>query len=76
MQDPTTGLVPEYAPDGGPGTPPAPASDGWADDGAAGYHVLSVGCALDLLGARFASLAAPSPSSACGLRTPSRRWTP
>ncbi|MEU9190422.1 acyltransferase [Streptomyces sp. NPDC048484] len=54
LQEPVGGLVPELAPDGGPGTLPAPASDGWIDDGAAEYHVLSVGYALDLLGSRFA----------------------
>ncbi|MGP4047925.1 acyltransferase [Streptomyces sp. 2A115] len=53
LQDPGSGLVPELAPDGSPGALPAPASDGWVDDGAAEYHVLSVGYALDLLGSRF-----------------------
>ncbi|WAU81732.1 acyltransferase [Streptomyces sp. Qhu-G9] len=54
LQDPAEGLVPELAPDGGPGVLPAPAADGWTDDGAAEYHVLSVGYALELLGSRFA----------------------
>ncbi|WP_327394390.1 acyltransferase [Streptomyces phaeochromogenes] len=54
LQDPDSGLVPEFTPDGGPGVLPAPASDGWIDDGTAEYHVLSVGYALDLLGSRFA----------------------
>ncbi|MHA5047660.1 acyltransferase [Streptomyces sp. SD15] len=53
LQDPGSGLVPEFAPDGGPGVLPTPADDGWIDDGAAEYHVLSVGYALDLLGSRF-----------------------
>ncbi|MFD1145586.1 hypothetical protein, partial [Saccharothrix hoggarensis] len=53
-QDPVTGLVPDCGPDDEPGTLPAPAPDGWVDDGAAEYHVLSVGYALDLLGSRFA----------------------
>ncbi|MGW0710289.1 DapH/DapD/GlmU-related protein [Streptomyces sp. NPDC002643] len=53
LQDPVSGLVPELAPGGGPGTLPAPAQDGWIEDGAAEYHVLSVGYALDLLGSRF-----------------------
>ncbi|MEV8566043.1 acyltransferase [Streptomyces sp. NPDC051322] len=54
LQDPGTGLVPGFASDGGPGALCAPAADGWIDDGAAEYHVLSVGYALDLLGSRFA----------------------
>ncbi|KUL21238.1 acyltransferase [Streptomyces regalis] len=54
LQDPATGLVPEYGPDGSPGALPAPSSDGWVDDGAAEYHVLSAGYALGLLGSRFA----------------------
>ena len=54
LQAPGSGLVPELAPDGGPGVLPAPAADGWIDDGAAEYHVLSVGYALDLLGSGFA----------------------
>ncbi|MCX4911366.1 DapH/DapD/GlmU-related protein [Streptomyces sp. NBC_00878] len=54
LQDPVSGLVPELASDGGPGVLPAPAADGWIDDGTAEYHVLSVGYALDLLGSRFA----------------------
>ncbi|WP_447008029.1 acyltransferase [Saccharothrix isguenensis] len=53
LQDSETGLVPEYGPDGRPGTLPAPASDGWVDDADAEYHVLAVGYALDLLGSRF-----------------------
>jgi acetyltransferase-like isoleucine patch superfamily enzyme len=47
LQDPDTGLVPEYAPDGGPPAPPTLADD------AALYHILSVGYALELLGTRF-----------------------
>ncbi|MFI5474515.1 acyltransferase [Streptomyces cacaoi] len=54
LQDPVSGLVPELAPGGGPGMLPAPARDGWIEDGAAEYHVLSVGYALELLGSRFA----------------------
>ncbi|WP_030731600.1 acyltransferase [Streptomyces sp. NRRL F-2890] len=48
LQDPATGLVPEK---GGP--LPAPDPDGFVDDGAALYHILSVGYALDLLGGSF-----------------------
>ncbi|MFI6697832.1 acyltransferase [Streptomyces sp. NPDC050509] len=54
LQDPTGGLVPELAPDGGPGLLPAPAHDGWVEDGGAEYHVLAVGYALELLDSRFA----------------------
>ncbi|MFD3925782.1 DapH/DapD/GlmU-related protein [Streptomyces sp. NPDC058614] len=54
LQDPVSGLVPELAPGGGRGTLPAPAHDGWIEDGIAEYHVLSVGYALELLGSRFA----------------------
>ncbi|MCW8096003.1 acyltransferase [Streptomyces tauricus] len=54
LQDPAEGMVPELAEDGSPGVLPARAADGWIDDGAAEYHVLSVGYALDLLGSRFA----------------------
>ncbi|MFG2279663.1 acyltransferase [Streptomyces asoensis] len=54
LQDPASGLVPELAPGGLPGVPAAPAEDGWIEDGAAEYHVLSVGSALELLGSRFA----------------------
>ncbi|WP_327667701.1 acyltransferase [Streptomyces sp. NBC_00485] len=47
-QDPQTGLVPEL------GEPaPAPDHDGFIGEGAALYHILSVGYALDLLGASF-----------------------
>ncbi|MFC8142711.1 acyltransferase [Streptomyces paradoxus] len=50
LQDPATGLVPEYG--------AAPALSGPAgvpeDDGAAAYHVLCVGYALQLLGSSFA----------------------
>ncbi|MFF7598256.1 acyltransferase [Streptomyces mirabilis] len=53
LQDPGSGLVPEFAPDGGPRVLPAPAADGWIDDGTAEYHVLAVGYALDLLGSRL-----------------------
>ncbi|UIX33403.1 acyltransferase [Streptomyces sp. GQFP] len=53
LQDPVSGLVPELAPAGGPGTLPDPAHDGWIEDGGAEYHVLSVGYALELLGSRF-----------------------
>ncbi|TDC23850.1 acyltransferase [Streptomyces sp. 8K308] len=45
-QDPATGLVPEIG-----ATLPAAAADGLVDDGAALYHVLSVGYALRLLDA-------------------------
>jgi len=54
LQDAGSGLVPELGPDGSPVVLPAPALDGWIDDGTAEYHVLSVGYALDLLGSRFA----------------------
>ncbi|WP_428936035.1 acyltransferase [Streptomyces sp. ACT015] len=47
-QDPRSGLVPEL------GEPlPPEEEDGFTADGAALYHVLSVGYALDLLGASF-----------------------
>lgn len=48
LQDPVTGLVPEYGPDGTPGT-------GRPDfeNGTENYHVLAVGYALDLLGSEF-----------------------
>ncbi|MBT2533543.1 acyltransferase [Arthrobacter sp. ISL-48] len=48
LQDPRTGLVPEYGPDGLPH--PADLHFG---HGPATYHVLSVGYALDLLKSRF-----------------------
>jgi acetyltransferase-like isoleucine patch superfamily enzyme len=48
LQDPRTGLVPEYGPDGLP-----QASDMRFGHGPETYHVLSVGYALDLLGSRF-----------------------
>lgn len=48
LQDPRTGLVPEYGPDGLP--LPADLEFG---RGPATYHVLSVGYALDLLGGAF-----------------------
>ena len=55
-QDPATGLVPEY------GEPlPSADEDGFIGDGAALYHVLSVGYALDLLGSSF-------PYPVCGVR--------
>ncbi|WP_030937232.1 acyltransferase [Streptomyces sp. NRRL S-646] len=48
LQDPDTGLVPEW------GEPsPSADGDGFIGEGAALYHVLSVGYALDLLGAPF-----------------------
>ncbi|MFF4905187.1 acyltransferase [Streptomyces sp. NPDC001260] len=47
-QDPDTGLVPEF------GEPlPEPEEDGFTGEGAALYHILSVGYALDLLGSSF-----------------------
>jgi acetyltransferase-like isoleucine patch superfamily enzyme len=46
LQDPGTGLVPEF----GGGGPP---EDGFPHEGAALYHVLCVGYALDLLGSSF-----------------------
>ncbi|WP_128376472.1 acyltransferase [Streptomyces cavernae] len=47
-QDPDTGLTPEF------GEPlPTPDDDGFIGDGPALYHILSVGYALDLLGASF-----------------------
>ncbi|WP_019432660.1 acyltransferase [Streptomyces sp. AA0539] len=49
LQDPATGLVPETGRE-----LPAPGADGFVDDGAALYHILSVGYALDLLGSSFA----------------------
>ncbi|MFE2943262.1 acyltransferase [Streptomyces sp. NPDC059255] len=52
LQDPGTGLVPEFgAPLGA--TPSVPHDDGFPGEGPALYHVLSVGYALDLLGASF-----------------------
>ncbi|MDQ1015924.1 acyltransferase [Streptomyces afghaniensis] len=49
LQDPGTGLVPEF------GTaPPVPGPAGLPEDGASAYHVLCVGYALDLLGSSFA----------------------
>lgn len=49
LQDPDTGLVPEW------GEPlPSADGDGFIGEGAALYHILSVGYALDLLGASFA----------------------
>ena len=48
LQDPATGLVPEY---GAPAPLPGPAG---VPDGAPAYHVLCVGYALDLLGSSFA----------------------
>lgn len=48
LQDPVTGLVPEYCADGTPDAGPLAFGAG-----AATYHVLSVGYALDLLGSRF-----------------------
>lgn len=49
LQDPRTGLVPEYGPDGLPDAGEELAFG----HGAATYHVLSVGYALDLLGSGF-----------------------
>ncbi|MET9762149.1 acyltransferase [Streptomyces sp. NPDC006372] len=49
LQDPATGLVPEYGE-----APPLPGPAGIPDDGASAYHVLCVGYALDLLGSSFA----------------------
>ncbi|MFE7764640.1 acyltransferase, partial [Streptomyces sp. NPDC057438] len=48
LQDPQTGLVPEFG-----DRPPRPDPDGFVGEGPALYHVLSVGYALDLLGASF-----------------------
>ncbi|AMW13177.1 acetyltransferase [Streptomyces qaidamensis] len=48
LQDPATGLVPEY---GAPAPLPGPAGP---PDGDCAYHVLCVGYALDLLGSSFA----------------------
>ncbi|WP_030611292.1 acyltransferase [Streptomyces fulvoviolaceus] len=45
LQDPDTGLVPEFGE-----ALPVPDDDGFVGTGAALYHVLSVGYALDLLG--------------------------
>ncbi|MEU9171168.1 acyltransferase [Streptomyces sp. NPDC048420] len=48
LQDPKSGLVPEF------GEPsPAAEADGFIGEGAALYHVLCVGYALDLLGGEF-----------------------
>ncbi|MFJ4979730.1 acyltransferase [Streptomyces coeruleorubidus] len=49
LQDPVTGLVPEYG-----AAPPVPGPAGLPEDGASAYHVLCVGYALDLLGSSFA----------------------
>ncbi|WP_405825129.1 acyltransferase [Streptomyces sp. NBC_01390] len=48
LQDEATGLVAELGEQ-----PPAPDPDGFVSEGPALYHVLSVGYALDLLGASF-----------------------
>ncbi|MET8977059.1 acyltransferase [Streptomyces sp. NPDC004539] len=48
LQDPATGWVPEVGE-----AVPVPEGDGLLGDGAALYHVLSVGYALDLLGSSF-----------------------
>lgn len=48
LQDRRTGLVPAFGSDGQPLAPPSDLFDGEA-----GYHVLSVGYALDLLGSEF-----------------------
>lgn len=48
LQDPETGLVPELGE-----RPPPMDADGFTGEGPALYHVLSVGYALDLLGAAF-----------------------
>ncbi|MBQ0855190.1 acyltransferase [Streptomyces sp. BH-SS-21] len=66
LQDPAEGMVPELADDGGPGVLPARAADGWIDDGAAEYHVLSVGYALELLGSRFAHPVRPVERTTAG----------
>lgn len=50
-QDPETGLIPQLDPATGlPGALPPPDRDGFVEDGAVHYHVLSAGYALDLLG--------------------------
>jgi acetyltransferase-like isoleucine patch superfamily enzyme len=49
LQDPVTGLVPEYG-----AAPPVPGPAGLPEDGDSAYHVLCVGYALDLLGSSFA----------------------
>jgi hypothetical protein len=49
LQDPGSGLVPEYGQ-----SPPVAGASGLPDDGPAVYHVLCVGYALDLLGGSFA----------------------
>jgi acetyltransferase-like isoleucine patch superfamily enzyme len=54
LQDPGSGLVPEYSPDHGTRPLPGPSHDGWIEDGTAEYHVLAVGYALRLLGSGFA----------------------
>ncbi|MDR7161590.1 acyltransferase [Arthrobacter sp. BE255] len=48
LQDPKTGLIPEYGPDGLP--QPGPLTFG---NGPVTYHILSAGYALDLLGTRL-----------------------
>ncbi|GAA4332852.1 hypothetical protein GCM10023086_63870 [Streptomyces venetus] len=48
LQDPATGLIPEYGE-----APPLPGPAGIPDNGASAYHVLCVGYALDLLGSSF-----------------------
>ena len=53
-QDPVTGLVPQLDPDTGQPAPLAPRErNGFTEDAAVDYHVLSVGYALDLLGGGF-----------------------
>ncbi|SOR78706.1 MULTISPECIES: acyltransferase [Streptomyces] len=49
LQDPVTGLVPEFG-----SAPPLPGPAGLPEDGASAYHVLCAGYALDLLGSSFA----------------------
>ena len=65
LQDPETGLIAELDPATAlPGSLPLPEQDGFITDGAAEYHMLCVGYALDLLGASL-----PEPI------TPVRRMT-
>ncbi|MFH9007480.1 acyltransferase [Streptomyces afghaniensis] len=77
LQDPVTGLVPEFA-----AAPPVPGPAGLPEDGASAYHVLCVGYALDLLGSSLAhpvhTVRATTPEQLVGhlaeLPWPDRAW--
>ncbi|EPJ38963.1 putative Mucin-5AC [Streptomyces afghaniensis 772] len=77
LQDPVTGLVPEFA-----AAPPVPGPAGLPEDGASAYHVLCVGYALDVLGSSLAhpvhTVRATTPEQLVGhlaeLPWPDRAW--